>query len=356
MIRLGRDDARRVSVAAALLGRARPGSIADAVGRLAGVRVETTVHVAASAEHILHSRLGPASRPADVATALARGELFERDWILHPIDELPLFLAGAESWPDRSGTRGWMEANAPFARGILERIGAEGPLTSREIPDEAIAPWPSSGWNDNRNVARMLDCLHMTGELAVIAHAGRFRVFDLVERVLPAGVAPLPEPEARRIRADRLLASLGVARRQRTHAFDTTGLGEELQIDGAPGRWRVDPAALELDRSTRTAAILSPFDRLMSDRHRVAHVFDFDYTLEMYKPEAARRRGYFALPVLLGDRLAGSIDARTDRDAGELRVDRVHEDDAWSADERDAVRAELVDLAGFLGVGLRMPD
>jgi uncharacterized protein len=53
----------------------------------------------------------------------------------------------------------------------------------------------------------------------------------------------------------------------------------------------------------------------------MVELFEFDYALEMYKPVAKRRWGYFALPVLYGDRLVGKLDAMADRKLGRpLRV------------------------------------
>jgi uncharacterized protein len=74
--------------------------------------------------------------------------------------------------------------------------------------------------------------------------------------------------------------------------------------------------------------------------------------LEMYKPAAQRRWGYWALPILYGDRLVGKVDATAERPAGLLRVDAVHEDGEWSATMRACVEAELRGLATFLGLVL----
>ena len=75
----------------------------------------------------------------------------------------------------------------------------------------------------------------------------------------------------------------------------------------------------------------------MFDRKRLVDLFDFDYQLEMYKPVAERRWGYYALPILYGDRLVGKLDAAADRAEGALVVTAVHEDEPFTAEVADAV-------------------
>jgi uncharacterized protein YcaQ len=111
----------------------------------------------------------------------------------------------------------------------------------------------------------------------------------------------------------------------------------------------VDPSYLDGDFEGRTA-LLSPFDRLVHDRRRSEELFDFEYTLEMYKPAAQRRWGYFALPILHGDRLVGKVDAAADRKGGVLRVHAIHEDVKLTRPIARAVQAELEDLASWLGL------
>jgi Rrf2 family protein len=100
------------------------------------------------------------------------------------------------------------------------------------------------------------------------------------------------------------------------------------------------------------AALLSPFDRLAHDRVRALELFDFEYTLEMYKPAAKRRWGYFALPVLHHDRLVGKLDAVVDRRAGVLRVHAFHPDVRLTKALQRAVDAEVAALARWLGVAV----
>ncbi len=126
-------------------------------------------------------------------------------------------------------------------------------------------------------------------------------------------------------------------------------VGEPAVVEDTRGEWRVDPAALGDDFQGRTA-LLSPFDRLVYDRVRAEELFDFEYTLEMYKPAARRRWGYYALPVLHEDRLVGKVDAAADRRASVLRVHAIHEDVPFTRAIDEAVQAELEDLASWLGL------
>ena len=84
----------------------------------------------------------------------------------------------------------------------------------------------------------------------------------------------------------------------------------------------------------------------------MVELFEFDYALEMYKPAAKRRWGYFALPILHRDRLVGKLDATADRKAGILRVDAIHEDIAWPDTMRADVYAEIAALAAWLELDL----
>ena len=99
-------------------------------------------------------------------------------------------------------------------------------------------------------------------------------------------------------------------------------------------------------------ALLSPFDRLIADRRRMEELFEFDYVLEMYKPVDQRRWGYYALPILYGDRLVGKLDARADRRAGVLEVAAVHQDVPFGKTMTAAVDREIRDLARWLDVEL----
>ncbi|WP_231635187.1 DNA glycosylase AlkZ-like family protein [Luteipulveratus halotolerans] len=128
-------------------------------------------------------------------------------------------------------------------------------------------------------------------------------------------------------------------------------VGERATVEGVAGEWRVDSQQLGLAFRGRTA-LLSPLDRLVADRVRLEELFEYEYLLEMYKPAAKRRWGYYALPVLHGDRLVGKLDAEADRRAGVLRVNALHWDVEPTAAMRAAVDREIAALASWLGLDL----
>lgn len=360
---LSRTDARRVALRAQLLTAERPTDALETVRRLSLLQVEPTAAVAPSADLVLWSRLGSSYDPRELRDLADELRLVELRQTLRPAEDIGLYRAEMAAWPGRDGERpawrddqaGWVLDNDACRRDLLDRLRGDGPLTVRDLPDTCVRPWRSSGWNAGRNVRMMLDLLVARGEVAVAGRSGRDPLWDLAERVYPDDPGPGLE-EARVRRDERRLGSLGISRPKGPAAtvepLEGHPVGEEAVVEGVRGRWRVDPALLDGHPFEGRAALLSPFDRLLHDRKRMVDLFDLDYVLEMYKPAAARRWGYYALPVLYGDRFVGKLDATADRAEGELRVNALHEDEPFSREVAAAVDAEVEDLAAWLGLAL----
>jgi uncharacterized protein YcaQ len=354
VLRLTKAQARRIAVRAQLLDAPRPTELLTVVQRLTLLQIDPTAAIAPSADIVAWSRLGSAYEPAHLKRAVEEDRtLFELDALVRPMSDLGLYLAGAADRPSYERTRAWLSDNDRFRRDSLDLLGRSGPVTSRDIPDTCVVPWASAGWTNNRNVTQMLELLMLRGEVAIAGRVGRERLWNLAERVYPADVAVPPLDESERAKNERRLASLGIARQKgRAMPMEPVHVGEAGEpavVEGTKGEWRVDSAALREDFEGRTA-LLSPFDRLVHDRVRTQELFDFEYTLEMYKPAAQRRWGYFALPVLHHDRLVGKVDATADRKASVLRVNAIHEDVRFTRTVTKAVQVELEDLASWLGL------
>jgi uncharacterized protein len=358
---LSRRDARRLAVRAQWLHRDRVEGVVELVRRLTLLQIDPTAAVAPSAHLVAWSRLGAKYDPADLDQALKDRALIEYRATIRPAEDMALYRAEMRHWATGPlerwplSYRNWVvEKNKACRQDILRRLTDSGPLTSRELPDTCVVPWRSSGWTNNRNVTQMLEIMVRLGDVAVAGRQGKQRLWDLAERVYPDDPVP-PLADSEHERDGRRLAALGIARSRGPECaiepLDVRDAGTEAVVEGVRGTWRVDPELLDQPFTGR-AALLSPFDRLLHDRKRMAELFEFDYTLEMYKPVAQRKWGYFALPVLYGDRLVGKLDATADRKAGVLRVAAPHWDAEPSAAMVAAVDHEIDDLARWLDLDL----
>jgi uncharacterized protein YcaQ len=343
--RLDRDQARHIAVSAQMLDARRPTDLLAVVNRLTLLQIDPTAAIAPSADLVAWTRLGDAYQPIHLQTALERDRtLFELRAMIRPMSDLRLYRAEMAAWPTDPTARDWLDANEPFRQYVLELLEKSGPLRSRDVPDRSVVAWPSTGWTNDRNVTQMLQFLAARGEIAIAGRQGRQRLFDIADRVYPPDIPVVPADEALRIRDGRRLVALGIARSSMVGEA-----GEPAEVDGTPGVWRVDPAAIGQPFEGRTA-LLSPFDRLIHDRKRTVELFDFEYHLEMYVPKAKRRWGYFALPVLYRDRLVGKLDATADRKQSVLRVEAIHHDVRFTRAMATAVREEIEALASWLGL------
>jgi uncharacterized protein YcaQ len=347
VIELTRAQARRIAVRAqALDGSAT--SVLDVVRRLGFLQLDPTSRVAPTQLLVLWSRLGPFD-PAELDRLLWKERaLFELQAFVFPIEDLPITRAFMREYPQdrnlgptRAGyIRRWVKTNDALRRHILDRLRRRGPLLSRDFEDRAVEDWSTGGWNEGKNVGRMLEILSGRGEIAVVGRRGRERVWDLAERWFPPGPT-LPLAEARRKVAERQLRARGIARE---------GPGEPAVVEGVPGEWRIAPELARLDSEPppRRTTLLSPFDRLIYDRTRAEELFGFHYRIEIYVPKDKRRHGYFVMPLLHGDRLVARVDPEYDRKQAVLRVNAVHSEPGGRL-PRSALERSLRSPGRFLG-------
>lgn len=354
-VHLSAEDARRIALRAQLLDAQRPGDVVEVAEQLTAIKIDPTKVIAPAEHTILFSRIGWSYEPAQLRKATEMDRLlFEFDGAFRPVSVLPMMKPQMRIDKLHASTRAWVEANAAFHRDIIARLAAEGPLPAAGIPDTAaVAHGSESGWYGPNQVPRMLEVLQRAGEVAVVRREGRTKVWDLAERVYPQQTE-LTEADAASALAERRLRALGIARAK--SRWSGVGVaGEEATVAGSSWKFRVDPeavTALDTDPGGRVA-ILNPYDGMLFDRPRLQELFGFSYVLEQFKPKAERRYGYFAHPILIGDRFAGLLDAEHRAADGTLVVTAVHELDAWEPEEHDMVRHEISELADWLGAEVR---
>ena len=357
MHQLTKAEARRIAVRAQLLDARPPTDLVEVVRQLTLLQIDPTAAIAPSADLVAWSRLG-----SDVPAGTTSSEALEQDRTLFeqnalvPADEGPRLVPRGDGRPGRryGRTRGSGYANnEPFRRDVLERLGSPGRCLARH-PGHGRGAVGVDGLDQRPQRhpdARVPDDARRDRGLP--GGVGRQRLWDLAERVYPADVVVCRRRGASG--SERAAAaSLGIARRRRRLPIEPVDVGDAgepavgrgRRASGASTRWR---SAEDFEGRT---ALLSPFDRLVYDRARAQELFEFEYALEMYKPKAKRRWGYFALPVLHDDRLVGQGRRHRRSQGGRvLRVHAIHEDVKFTRTMTKAVQAELDALASWLGLG-----
>lgn len=270
--------------------------------------------------------------------------------------------------------------NADVAERVLERIRADGALSSADFEPER---GPTKDWfgMPTNAVRAVLEAYTVTGVLGVARRNGNRRYYDLLERLLPADVLaqtiPLEEQLRYKLlsrhRAHGLLGAsgvgdiftgLGAARagpkwpghpgRNAMHA-ELVDRGDlvPVEVEGVRGKRFVVRGDVELlqapPQAPLSVAFLSPFDALVWDRRLLASLFEFDYVWELFIPPAKRRWGWYVLPILFRDRFVGRIEPRIDPANGSVQVLNLWWEDGFAPGRvegfvdamREALRAYL---------------
>jgi len=343
-----------------------PPDVASVLRRLEFLQMDSINVCGRIHDLILWSRL-PGYRERDLADFLygtsprTAFEYYFPNLSILPLDEYPYFAAGMRRHAATEGRWGALTPEEQaVAEQVLARIDADGPLRTRATSG-AEHGHTISAWGTRTKVfSHVTEKLFLHGRLGVARRDNFERTFDRAERLYPAETlaAALPdEEEERRFRAQKRLKA---RRLFRANAKEVAALGKgalvTVRIEGQTRTWQVlaeDTDALRRAESTPvpdTVNLLAPLDPLVYDRQRTLALFDFEYIWEVYTPEAKRRWGYYVLPILWGDRLAGRGDPKIDRKAKTLTLHRLSlEPGVDAAGIAPGLAARLREFAGFLG-------
>ncbi len=306
-----------------------------AIAHLGYIQIDTISVIQRAHHHTLWNR-NPRYQASQLDRLLADKQVFE--YWSHAAAYLPMadyrfslprkhaLATGAQSH--------WYKRDESMLKLVRQRIATEGPLMAKDFENTGKK---SGAWNA-KPAKRALEYLFMQGDL-MVPHRIKFqKVYDLTERVLPAGIdTTLPEPEeyARFLITQYLLANglgqpaeiaylrKGIKPLVVATLEEMVSTGELLQMTVADKLYYALPASLEhlskpLARSK--LKILSPFDNLVIQRQRLKTLFGFDYLIECYVPEAKRRYGYFCLPILWDGKLVARMDCKAEKKASLLRI------------------------------------
>ena len=258
--------------------------------------------------------------------------------------------------------------NAAVAERVLEQIRAEGPLSSRDFAAEAGATKNWFGVPENA-VRSVLEAYTVTGAIGLARRDGNLRVYDLLERLLPAEIVAQEVPEREqllhkllsRYRAHGLLAAGGAGgtfdrianppeRNELRAELVERGALVPVEVEGLRGKRFVLAGELALleapPEPAPTVAFVAPFDSLLWDTALLAGLFDFAFVWEGFFTAAKRRWGYYVLPILFGDRFVGRIEPRIDRESGQVEVLGLWWEDGFAPRRADGFVDAMRDALG----------
>ena len=332
--------ARRIWIRAQRLDERAPfgdgaDAVANAVAHLGYVQIDTINVIERCHHHILFTRI-PGYKRLDLRRAQTHDKSVFEYWT-HALAyvssaDFRYFMAGMKLHRRQSDR--WFAAVTPADKRKVMRLAKQGPLTIRDIDDELREK--DHEWASRKPSKRALQLAFFEGRLAVSERNGMLKTYDMMERHFGWDHAPgmLPKAatasEVAAYLLDRALRSQGAVSLDSICHLDAPSKANVKRIidarvrrselvpvalDGAKHMHWATPEALETpgEISPDLVHILSPFDPLVIQRKRCELFFGYGHKFEAYVPKEKRLLGYFALPVLAGDRIVAALDLKTDR-------------------------------------------
>jgi uncharacterized protein len=346
LLHLDKFEARRMWLHAQRLDTSAPfgdGPEATqvAVEHLGYVQIDTINVIERCHHHILWTRI-PKYRRQDLHRAQSVDKTVFEYWT-HALSYIPtkdhrFFVP--EMKRRRQATSDWSgHVRREDIRGIVSRIREEGPLTIRDIDDDVLVE-KEHLWASRKPSKRALQLAFYAGALTISGRSGMLKTYELTERHFGWDRRPKPasERQVNEYLLDRALRSQGIVSLDSVCYLDAKRKPAIRHlVESRVRRRRLVPVAIEgAERVEHWAApetldalpadageqvhILSPFDPLIIQRKRLRLLFDYEHRFEAYVPKEKRMLGYFALPVLIGDRIVAAIDLKADRQRGRLLV------------------------------------
>jgi uncharacterized protein YcaQ len=373
-LHIGNSQLRQLWLAAHGLASAPSGAVdvMSIIRRLGFLQIDTVRNVVRAQDHILWSR-NHRYREDMVWDALRRRELFEHfthDASLIPMDVYPLWQRQFHRLGEKAARAEWYQSGLAQAEteAIHARIKAEGPLSTHAFDSARDS---TEMWSRPPH-KKALEQMWYAGVLGTAERRNFVKYYDLGARVFPP--VPPDRPDAKAAGAmlcDLAMDRMGIANAGEIRRFWEAVPPDEVRdwiasrdliavrVQAADGTWQDSWAVPDLTArlegllppSTRMR-IINPFDPAIRDRKRLQRIFGFEYTNEMFVPQAKRKWGYYVYPLLEGDRFVGRLEAKADRDAGLLRVTGFWPETGvrWGQVRAARLSAELDRFARLAGV------
>lgn len=323
---------------------ARQSVVKEVVQRLGVLQIDTINIVARSPYLVMWSRVGDYD-PEWLNNLLEEKQIFE-GWAhaasFLPMEDFPLHRRFVLEKKHVSWHQQWYLEHKDESDAVLAHIKENGPVRSSDFKQ----PEGQRGgtWWDWKVEKRALEYWFAAGELMIQRRVNFQRVYDLTERVMPDWKdSDTPDnATANRELVIRSIKAMGfvlpgwvadyyrLSKKDAIQALDYLVDQEEL-IEIKVENWNeigwADPEvytafreAIQNNPDPHFSTPLAPFDSLIWDRTRTRALFDFDFSIECYLPQAKRKYGYYLLPLLYNGELIGRMDAKANRQQKRFEV------------------------------------
>jgi uncharacterized protein len=346
------------------------------------VQIDPVAVVERNQHLVLYARM-PEYQPTFLEQLLRERRVFEyfaNAACVIPRQDYPIFEVVRRRISERIQPE--LDRLGTVAEDVLKRLEAEGPLPAKAFTSaERVHGYWDNTHPKTKATSHALNLLHDMGRIHVVDREGTTRFFDIRERAVPKDLldeaSSIHEHEAmeellkKYLRAYRVFDAgdprfgwqrmTAAERRQAVNRLVEQGMVVPLHIEEVKRPYYI--LAEDVDRLMHHAAdtshdasaqfdhvqFLPPLDNLLWRREHIEDLFDFSYTWEVYIPAAKRRFGYYAMPILVGDRLIGRVDPRLDRDRAQLNIQllQIEQDVRWTKTLRRKVLDALEDFARF---------
>lgn len=337
----------------------------EIIEHLGYVQIDTLAVVERAHHHVFWSRNQKyqSDQLADLVSSRQVFEYWSHAASFLPMRDYRFSLPMKKAFQKREDS--WFTRDRTLMRAIVKRIRDEGPMRSRDFKNDKHQT--NSTWWGWKPAKKALEILFLEGQLEITQRDGFQKVYDLPERVIPRSVdttMPTDREYARYLIGSTLrhhgLASASemvylrrgpIKKNVQDELQEMHAAGELVQVsvEGLDELYYAFSDALEnIPNVTSKILILSPFDNLVIQRKKLAALFNYDYQIECYVPEAKRKYGYFCLPVFYGTAAVARIDCKADRQRRILLIQSSHYEDGIDAAKiKGKLDARLKSFAKF---------
>ncbi|QHT61452.1 winged helix-turn-helix domain-containing protein [Paenibacillus lycopersici] len=355
------------------------------IRQLEGVQIDPVSAVRPNQHLTLAARIAGYA-PDALNGLLPRGEVFEyiaNAACILPMEDYPIFEPTRRLM--RQHTEARVEALRPVIEQVLLQLEREGPLPAKAFESDVRV---HGYWDDANAAAKTkatslaLQLLVETAQVQIAGRAGNQRLFELSSRYVPADLLrqsdAIGQEEAENAMLLKYYRAYGVfepsdsrfgwlrlpaqGRRDAIARHVAGGTAAQVAIDGLKQPYYIltadrerlavhQEADAELDRrgqvddlaNSMNAAMeddslpfrfIPPLDNVLWSRKRLEDLFGFEYRWEIYTPAVKRKYGYYAMPILAGDRFIGRMDPRLDTKRRHLTVELLQLEPGLAFDGR----------------------